>query len=90
MTPRLKERYKNEIVAQLEKELEPYLADVNLIVMDFSGVEYISSAGLRVLMRLEQETENRGGEVQVTHAHEGVLKVFELAGFMSVVHVIRE
>ena len=75
---------------QLNQELKPYLADANQIVMDFSKVEYISSAGLRVLMWLEQEMEKRGGEVHVTHAREGVLKVFELAGFMTVVHVIRE
>ena len=74
----------------LQNEMEPYLADANQIVMDFSGVEYISSGGLRVLMWLEMEMEKRGGEVQVTHAHEDVLKIFELAGFMSVVHVITE
>ena len=75
---------------QLEKEMQPYLADTTQIVMDFSRVEYVSSAGLRLLMGLEQEMEKRGGEVQVTHAHEDVLRVFELAGFMNVVHVITE
>ena len=75
---------------ELQKETEPYLADTDLIVMDFSKVDYISSGGLRVLMWLETEMEKRGGEVQVVHAHEDVLRVFELAGFMNVVHVITE
>lgn len=75
---------------QLEKELGPYLAHTDLIVMDFSGVEYISSAGLRMLMILEQKMEQRDSEVQVTHANESVLKVFALAGFTNVVHVITE
>ena len=74
----------------LQNEMEPYLADTHQIVMDFSKVEYVSSGGLRLLMWLEQEMEKRGGEVQVIHAHEGVLKVFELAGFMNAVHVITE
>jgi anti-sigma B factor antagonist len=75
---------------QLEKELQPYLADTTQIAMDFSNVEYVSSAGLRLLLYLEQEMEKRGGEVQVAHAHEDILRVLELAGFMDVVHVIME
>ena len=74
----------------LQKETEPHLADTDHIVMDFSKVEYISSGGLRVLMWLELEMEKRGGEVQVVHANESVLKIFSLAGFMNVVHVITE
>ena len=74
----------------LQNETEPYLADTERIVMDFSKVEYISSAGLRVLMWLEVEMEKRGGEVQVIRANENVLRVFELAGFMTVVHVITD
>lgn len=75
---------------QLEQELQPYLADATQIVMDFTEVEYISSAGLRLLLWLEQQMETRGGEVQVIHANESVLKIFSLAGFMDVVHVIRD
>ena len=74
----------------LQNEIEPYLADTDQIVMDFANVQYVSSGGLRLLMWLEQEMEKRGGEVQVVHAHEDILKVFELVGFMTVVHVIRE
>ena len=77
-------------VPQLEQELQPYLADTTQIVMDFSRVEYISSSGFRLLLWLEQQMEDRGGEVQVKHADESVLKIFALAGFMNVVHVITE
>ena len=76
---------------QLEKELEPYINDdIQLIVMDFSKVAYVSSAGFRVLLWLEQNLEKHGGEVQVVHADENILKVFELVGFMDVVHVITD
>ena len=74
----------------LEKELKPYLEGTQQVVMDFFGVEYISSSGLRLLMWLEQQMEDHDGEVQVLHANENVLKIFELAGFTSVVHVIRD
>ena len=75
---------------QLEQELKPYVNDTQLIVMDFSGVVYVCSAAFRVLMWLEQTLEQRGGEVQVIRASESVLKIFELVGFMNVVHVIRD
>lgn len=68
--------------------MQPYLEGVSQIVMDFFKVLYVSSSGLRLLLWLEQEMEARGGEVQVTHANESVLKIFTLAGFMNVVRVI--
>ena len=75
---------------QLEKELEPYISDIQLAVMDFSKVAYVSSAGFRVLIWLEQNLEQRGGEVRIIHANEGILKIFELVGFMDIVHVIKD
>ena len=75
---------------ELTREIQPYLADTDQIVMDFSNVDYVSSSGLRLLMWLGQEMEDRGGEVQITNANEDILKIFELVGFMEIVHVITE
>ena len=75
---------------QLEGELRSSVNGISELIFDLGALDYISSAGLRVLMWLEVEMEKRGGEVQVTHAPESVLKIFELAGFMDVVHVITE
>ena len=75
---------------QLDKELQPHLAGVSQVVMDFSNVLYISSSALRLLLCLEQTMEDRGGEVQVTHANEAVLSSLDLAGFMDIVHVVTE
>ena len=75
---------------QLDQELQPRLEGVSQIVMDFSNVLYISSSGLRLLLCLEQLMEDRGGEVQVAHANEAVLKTLDLAGFMDIVHVVEE
>jgi anti-sigma B factor antagonist len=72
----------------LDRELQPYLDGVQLIVMDFSEVEYISSSGLRLLLWLEQMTEERGGEVQLIHANEAVMKIIKLSGFVNAIHVI--
>lgn len=86
----LEDRLDTLLAPQLEKELSPYISDVQLIVMDFSNVRYVSSAGFRVLMWLEQNLEERDGELQVIHASEGILKIFELVGFMEVVHVMKD
>ena len=74
----------------LDKELQPYLEDVVQVVMDFAGVEYISSSGLRLLLWLEQKLEDLGGEVQVINANQTVLNIFEMAGFMAVLNVITD
>ena len=72
----------------LDQELQPHLAGVSQVVMDFSNVLYISSSALRLLLCLEKTMEERGGEVQVIHAKEAVLNTLELAGFTDVLHVI--
>ena len=75
---------------QLEQELQPRLEGVSQVMMDFSNVLYISSGGLRLLLCLEQTMEDRGGEVQVTHANEAVLNILDMAGFMDIVRVVTE
>ena len=74
----------------LDRELQPHLDGVQQIVMDFSDVEYISSSGLRLILWLEQKVEERGGEVQLIHANEAVMKIIKLSGFMNVVRVIAD
>lgn len=73
----------------LERELQLHLDGVKDIVMDFSAVEYISSGGLRMLLATEQTLEQRGGKLQVIHANDYIIDVFDMVGFMDVVEVIR-
>ena len=72
----------------LDREVQPYVADVQEIIFDFTDVDYISSGGLRVLLGLEQNLEQRGGEVRVIHANSSVLKILDLVGFSEVVTVV--
>ena len=46
----------------LENELQPQLDGIEHIIMDFNGVKYIASSGLRLLLVLENQMEERGGE----------------------------
>ena len=52
------------------------------IVIDFSGVDYISSAGLRVMLSLAKRTKEAHGGLALTGLGDSVHQVFELAGFL--------
>lgn len=52
------------------------------LVLDLAGVEYISSAGLRVLLRLAKKMQLSGGDLVLCGLGDSVRQVFELAGFL--------
>jgi len=60
--------------------LEPLLADpaVQLLVLDLSGLEYISSAGLRTVFKARKALGARGGKVLVANPQPQIRKVFDL------------
>ena len=69
----------------LEKRLQGHVdAGVRQLVLDLSGIEYISSAGLRVLLLVAKKLRAAGGEVVLCALGPAVRQVFELAGFLSI------
>jgi anti-sigma B factor antagonist len=68
---------------QLEGELKTSLDSVIALLMDFSELEYISSAGLRVLLSA-QKVMNKQGKMVIRHANETILEVFEVTGFIDI------
>ena len=71
---------------ELEKELGNVLADAKELVFDMSELEYISSAGLRVLLKT-QKIMNTQGSMKVIHANESIMEVFEITGFLDIITV---
>lgn len=65
----------------LEAVVEETMADCTSAVFDFTDLEYISSAGLRVLMVAYKKAAAAGGTISVTGACEEVREVFEITGF---------
>ena len=65
---------------QLEEELKTGLEGVTDLVIDLSKLEYISSAGLRVLLSAFKIMRNKG-KMKVTNANELAKEVFEVTGF---------
>lgn len=64
----------------LEAELKRSISDVRELVFDFQKLEYISSAGLRVLLSA-QKVMNRQGRMVIRNVSSDVLDVFEVTGF---------
>jgi anti-anti-sigma factor len=57
------------------------------VVIDFSGVDYISSAGLRVMLTLAKRTKEARGKLALAALGDSVRQVFELAGFLPLFSV---
>ena len=70
----------------LEKVLNESLSGVEKLVLDFSGLEYISSAGLRVLLSA-QKIMNRQGKMAVKNVNETIMEIFEVTGFSDILTI---
>lgn len=71
---------------QLEAELKRSLDGVTILTMDFSGLDYLSSAGLRVLLAA-QKTMNKQGRMVIRHVNETIMEVFEITGFSDILTI---
>ena len=71
---------------ELEKELKASLDGVKTLTIDMAALEYISSAGLRVLLSA-QKIMNKQGEMRVVHVNETILEIFEVTGFSDILTI---
>ena len=71
---------------ELEKELKDSLDGVGELTLDFGKLDYISSAGLRVLLSAHKTMSGKGG-MKVTHVNEIVAEVFEVTGFADILTI---
>lgn len=71
---------------QLEAELKQSMDGVTLLEFDFDKLEYLSSAGLRVILAA-QKTMNKQGEMIIRHVNETIMEVFEVTGFIDILTI---
>ena len=71
---------------ELEQSLQESLKGISDLTMDFEKLEYISSAGLRVLL-MAQKVMSKQGEMRVVHVNETVMDIFEVTGFSDVLTI---
>ena len=71
---------------QLEAALKEALPGVEALTFDLEKLDYISSAGLRVLLSA-QKTMNQQGTMKVKNANEMILEIFEVTGFCDILTI---
>ena len=72
-----------EFLTQVQAEV----GDTNELIVDFSQVSYVSSAGLRALLTLAQEMEDHDGTIKGVNVSDFLRKAFELTGFLDVLNI---
>lgn len=68
---------------ELEKAINNEGEALKSLVLDFNGVDYISSAGLRVLLTAQKKL-NVQGSMELTNVSEAVMDIFEMTGFADI------
>lgn len=86
LTVALKGRLDTMTAPELEKRLKDALGGVEELIFDLEALEYISSAGLRVLLSA-QKTMNRQGSMKVLHPNEIISEIFEVTGFSDILTI---
>ena len=86
LTIALEGRLDTMTAPELEAALKTALEGVAELTFDLENLEYISSAGLRVLLSA-QKTMNRQGSMKVVHANEIVMEIFDVTGFADILTI---
>ena len=86
LTLTLSGRLDTTTAPQLEAELKASLAGVEHLVLDFAALDYLSSAGLRVLLAA-QKIMNKQGDMVVRNVNETINEVFDVTGFCDILTI---
>lgn len=71
---------------ELLEELNKSLTGITSLIIDFKDLEYISSAGLRVILVAQQQMSEQGKMV-VKNINENIMEIFELTGFVEILTI---
>lgn len=86
LTVKVEGRLDTTTAPDLETELKSSIDGVSSLILDFSELEYISSAGLRVLLSA-QKIMNKQGSMTVKNVNETIMEIFEVTGFSDILTV---
>lgn len=86
LTVTLEGRLDTATSPELENEFKTSLGGVEELVLDIEKLDYMSSAGLRVLLSA-QKIMNKQGKMTVTHVNETIAEVFEITGFDEILTI---
>ena len=87
LTVALEGRLDTITAPELEAELKESLEGITVLTFDFKDLEYISSAGLRVIMSAQKIMNNKG-EMKIYNVNETVMEIFEVTGFSDFLTIL--
>lgn len=73
--------------SEFERVLVETLPDLTDLTLDLTGLDYISSAGLRILLSAQKQM-NRQGEMKITGVNETIAEIFEVTGFSTILTIL--
>lgn len=79
-------RLDTNTASELENELKSSIEGIEFLVLDFNNLDYISSAGLRVLLSV-QKIMNKQGEMIIKNVNDDIKEVFEVTGFIDILNI---
>ena len=79
-------RLDTQTAPELEKELDATFLGLQVLTFDMSGLEYISSAGLRVILKA-QKVMNKQGAMKLVGVSDSIMEVFEITGFVDILTI---
>lgn len=82
----LEGRLDTNTAPQLEAVLKASLPGVAHLVLDFAQLDYLSSAGLRVLLEAQKQM-NKQGDMVVRHVNETIAEIFDMTGFCDILTI---
>ena len=86
LTVALEGRLDTTTAPQLEEELKASLDGVTALTLDLGQLDYISSAGLRVLLSAEKTMKKQGG-MKLINVGEAIMEIFEVTGFSDILTI---
>ena len=87
ITYSLKGRLDTNTAPELEAVITKDLNNAKQINLELKDLDYISSAGLRVVLMTHKQMTNKGGSLNVLHPKEEVMDVFDMTGFSSFLNI---
>ena len=79
-------RLDTQTAPELEAELDAVLSDIKELTFDMTNLEYVSSAGLRVILKA-QKAMNTQGSMKLTGVNDSIMEVFDITGFLDILTI---
>ena len=79
-------RLDTQTAPELEAELDAVLPGLKELTFDMANLEYVSSAGLRVILKA-QKAMNTQGSMKLTGVNDSIMEVFDITGFLDILTI---